>query len=60
MIYEQRCMFCGCLLSDNPMLRVMGKIDGLQSEFCEDCIEKHYEEITGRDDDSRADEDEAV
>jgi len=49
MIYEQRCMYCGCILGGNPMLRDMGKIDWPQSEYCDDCIEDHYEEITGRD-----------
>ena len=42
---EARCMYCGCFIAIGIMEASMK--DGLASEYCEDCLEKHWEEITG-------------
>ena len=47
---EVRCHCCGNPLLDGNLLTHIGKHTfdkGLSGEYCEDCIEKHCEEISG-------------
>jgi DNA primase catalytic subunit len=42
---EARCMWCGNPMGD-LMFDVMAKHEGtLRTEFCEECLEKHIDEI---------------
>lgn len=43
---ECRCGYCGCLIGYGILLQGIKNFP--YSDFCDDCIENHCEEITGK------------
>ena len=42
---EARCIYCGCPRGDLMAVCANNKDDRLKTEFCDECIENHYDEI---------------